>query len=121
MSKKLKPITLEQIKNFISIDAKNERDIAKDFNEDEKYDSDLYFRYKNTTELYYAIVYIQRLLNHHIYNLDKDLYKDIKDNIINIDKIDYHVGCFSYPNCKEAPRGCHYQNEDFPETYGHRG
>lgn len=121
MPKKLKPITMEQIKNFITIDSKNQRDITKDFNEDEKYDSDLYFRYKNTTELYYAIVYIQQLLNHHIYHLDKNVYKEIQKNIINIDTIDYHVGCFSYPNCDLSPRGCFYQNEDFPETYGHRG
>jgi len=120
MSKKLKKISLEQIKNFITIDTKNNIDIAKDFNEDEKDNSDLYFKYKNTTELYCAIKYIKHLLNNHIYNLDKDLYEDIQDIIINIDKIDYHVACFSYPNCKESPRGCHYQNEDFPEPYGNR-
>ena len=47
MSKKLKKISLEQIKNFITIDTKNNIDIAEDFNEDEKDNSDLYFKYKN--------------------------------------------------------------------------
>lgn len=35
------------------------------------------------------------------------------------DDFDPHVGCFSYPNCDEAPLGCSYQNRN-PEPYGHK-
>lgn len=34
--------------------------------------------------------------------------------------VDPHIGCFSYPNCEDAPNGCCVNDADC-EPYGHRG
>jgi hypothetical protein len=33
---------------------------------------------------------------------------------------DFHIGCFSYPNCDLAPNGCVILNGDKAEQYGFR-
>lgn len=36
------------------------------------------------------------------------------------DDLDRHLGCFSYPNCDEAPMGCKVIMGKDVEPYGHR-
>ena len=44
----------------------------------------------------------------------------IKDDVLKMEYVDPHLGCYSYPNCDEAPNGCRHVMGDDVETYGHR-
>jgi|TARA_Y100000031_G_scaffold127406_1_gene145053 hypothetical protein len=44
-------------------------------------------------------------------NIDMDEYWANEDN---------HIGCYSYPNCEDAPLGCHQVMGEDAEPYGWR-
>lgn len=47
-------------------------------------------------------------------------YDFVKYKVLRIEYVDPHIVCYSYPNCDEAPMGCHHVMGDDVEAYGHR-
>lgn len=81
------------------------------------YTSPLLVSFELIEELYRTLEYIA---NKNLTDKEKkDIFKEIKYKIFKAQKMDYHIGCFSYPNCDIDPNGCRYQRQN-PEPYGHR-
>jgi len=54
----------------------------------------------------------------HDFDFEDQTLEEILEELLNADE---HLGCFSYPECDEAPLGCVVQMGKDAEPYGHRG
>ena len=106
--------------------------IIKAVNEIEPHNIDKSMKKSYMKDMYTSPLLVLLELVHELYltleNMSKknltdkekeNIFKEIKDKIFKVKKIDYHLGCYSYPNCDIDPNGCHYQRNEV-ETYGHR-
>jgi len=48
------------------------------------------------------------------------IWEYIKYDVFKMTYVDPHLGCYSYPNCDEAPNGCRHVMGDDAEQYGYR-
>ena len=127
--KKLKQIS--KIINYCKIESENLNEISDGLNPEmlDRFHYIKYIKYKHTTPISVALELICDLYSALEYqsnhNMNKEKLKNVFDNfqgdIMNIQRVDLHIGCFSYPNCDIDPNGCGYQrHEDEVEPYGHR-
>jgi len=68
---------------------------------------------------YWEYIFIFAIRNP-ILDIFWSIYDFIKYKIFRIEYVDPHIGCYSYPNCDEAPMGCKQVWGDEAEPYGHR-
>ena len=105
------------VKAVSQLDSSNiDRSMKKSYMKD-MYTSPLLVSLELIEDLYTTLEYLSKK------NLTdkekKDIFNEVKDKIFKSKKMDYHIGCYSYPNCDIDPNGCHYQRGE-AETYGHR-
>ena len=48
------------------------------------------------------------------------VWRYIKYDVLKMEYVDPHLGCYSYPNCDEAPNGCRHVMGSDVEEYGHK-
>ena len=80
---------------------------------------DKWYAYSYTTGRWHPYIKNSYPKKHYRSNgIDDFITRFTKDRKIK-EKVDSHLGCFSYPNCDIDPLGCTVCNDDY-EEYGHR-
>ncbi len=128
--KSVKKKKIDKILKYCEVEAENLNEVSWSINEDDVFSKEEHFNYikysEATTEsvaleliynLYSALQYQSKnkLTQRNLTNV----FNNFHEKIFDAERVDFHIGCFSYPNCDIDPNGCSFQRED-PEPYGHR-